>query len=314
MEHTLADEMQGWLVDGIRLFLLLDRTITALDHVHPALVPENVIIDDRDQVRLVSVAPAAAPYAAPDATLTERSNVYSLGVILRELLAGRSETAPAAVALIARCTDPSPSARPTLAMLRDQHVQLGWTPFACGPYRPSFHPDATERDLVAAMRQHGDTATPAVYADWLEQQGFDTRAKFIRSEVIDHARPDDAGWRAVVSHAEIASCVKTDCPKSWAAVTVTRFDNLRDCDRCKRHVHYCTSLAEVQNQARYSTVEIAFDASLNRADAMHSLMTARAPMYVPSPHNPPPPPRSYVEGAPPRDNVLTRLFGLFRRR
>jgi uncharacterized protein (TIGR02996 family) len=42
--------------------------------------------------------------------------------------------------------------------------------------------DAVETDFVEALRKNpGDTATRQVYADWLEQHGFDLRAEYMRS-------------------------------------------------------------------------------------------------------------------------------------
>lgn len=302
--------MDGWLVDDMRAFHLVDRVLAVLDPVHPALVPANIMIDERDVVRLVTVAPPAAPYTAPETELTERSNVYAIGVILRELVAAHS---PRASALIARCTAPSPAARPSLATLRDHNAELGWQASSIAPYRPVFEPKDIECDLIAAMReQRSDPTTAIVYADWLEQNGHDVRARFLRDELAEHAPPDDARWRAIVSHPGIPSCMTPECPGQWAAMTDTPFDNVRSCARCTRQVHYCTSLVEVQAHARRATGELALDASLDLPEAMRMMMIARAPIYGP-PGNPPPP-RSYVEGAPPRDNVLTRLFGLFRRR
>ena len=310
MTHTLADELQPWLCDGIRVFYLVDMIAGALHGVHPALQPANVIVD-REEIRLVDTAPPLAPYIAPEGEVTEASNVYSLAVILRALLAERPKIAPECLSLIAQATSAQPAQRPTLEQFRAQLGALGWSMFAVGPWHRAFVPrEDHERELVGALRANPeDAATRQVYADWLEQHGFESRAQFLRNE---QASDDDVGWRAALSSAFV-SCTKQGCTKTWRTMKPTAFDNVRTCEQCAKQVRYCGSLVEVQNEARRD-VELALDAALVRADALRTLADQRAPRYLPLPANPPRP-RSYLEGAPPRDgNVFQRLFGLFRRR
>lgn len=171
----------------------------------------------------------------------------------------------------------------------------------------------TERALIEAIRNDpDDTASVAVYADWLEENGFPSRAKFIRNPSSEHALPEDVEWRAIVSHAPIASCTEPVCSKRWSAMHETLDDPLlRFCERCTKHVQYCTSVAEVI-EATGRGSEVARDASLSIHDARRAL---KGPAYVPLPANPPAPRGYRAPGQPTvQRNVLTRLFGLFRRR
>ena len=309
MTHTLADELQPWLCDGIRVFYLVDKIARALDGVHPALQPANVIIDGED-VRLVETAPPLAPFVAPDAELTERSNVYSLAMMLHALLAERPKIAPECLSLIAQSTSTKPKQRPTLDQFRSQLGALGWNVFVHGPWHRAFVPrEAHERALVTALRANPmDNATRHVYADWLEQHGFESRARFLRNEEASDA---DVGWRAVLSWAFVA-CSTKGCAKTWAKMQQTSFDNVRTCAQCTKQVRYCGSLVEVKNEASRD-VELALDATLSRLDALRTLHMVRTPSYEPMPSNPPPP--GGFRANPPRDgNVFQRLFGLFRRR
>jgi uncharacterized protein (TIGR02996 family) len=175
--------------------------------------------------------------------------------------------------------------------------------------------EATEREqaLIAAMRERpDDRATAEVYADWLEENGFVTRAKFIRDESPEHAPPEDAAWRGVISHAAIASCRSDSCPKTWSALPDRPVaPMLRQCERCANVVQYCTSLTEVSDAVRRG-LQIALDAAVNAQHAHHAM---NPPNYVPMPTSNPPAPRSY--GDPPpgaQAGVLSRLLDLFRRR
>jgi uncharacterized protein (TIGR02996 family) len=301
--HTLADEMNAWAIDLVRAYMIIDRTIGALQRPHPALVPANIVIDDEGYVKLVDQAAAVAPYRAPEATLDEKSNVYSLGVILGELLGTRTELARDVLDAAHR---PYASERPTLERWRGMIATTGWHLRIAGTWYPPFVPGAMERALVDGVRDEGGRD---VYADWLEQHGVADRARFLRAG--EPAPPEDARWRALVSDARLESCFDKACSKRWATLVRTTADNVRDCTRCTRQVHYCPSLATVQNEARRG-VPIAIDAALAGADVSRALVTMHVPTYVGPPGNPPHP-RSYAEGAP-GGSVLTRLFGLFRRR
>lgn len=301
MEHTLADEMTAWAPDVIRACKLVERACAALDEPHPALVPENILVDDAGGVRLVATAPPAVPYRAPEPAVTFASNVYSLAMIARAMFRGR---APGLHLGLEPAVRAEPAMRPSIAELRTT-LGHGWMRDDAGLWHPPFAPDETERALVAAMNEEGGRS---VYADWLEQQGAVDRAGYLRSGTP--AAPGDARWRAVLGEARI-DCFSPGCPKQWSALARTAQDNLRTCATCTRTVHYCTSIATIENETRRG-VPIAIDAGLAAAQVQQTLAILHSPMYGQSPANPPLP-RSYSQGAP-GGGVLTRLFGLFRRR
>jgi uncharacterized protein (TIGR02996 family) len=301
--HTLADEMAAWSLDIVRVYAVIDRTIGALQRPHPALVPANIVLDDDGHVELVEQAAATPPYRAPEATIDEKSNVYALGVILRELLGARTELAREILDAALR---PYAAERPTLERWRGMLATTGWRYRILGPWHPPFVPQPAERALVDAVRDEGGRD---VYADWLEQHGVADRARFLRTG--EPAPVEDARWRALVSDARLQNCFDKECSKRWGALAPTAIDNVRDCTRCLRQVHYCPSLATVQNEASRGA-PIAIDAALADVDVSRALVTMHVPTYVPPPGNPPQP-RSYAAGAP-GGGVLTRLFGLFRRR
>ena len=56
-------------------------------------------------------------------------------------------------------------------------------------HHPVLSNDKVEHDLMAAVRARPDDEhTRSVYADWLEQHGHATRAKFVRDEDLDPKR------------------------------------------------------------------------------------------------------------------------------
>lgn len=196
--------------------------------------------------------------------------------------------------------------------------------------------ESAEHELVTALRRDPrDAETRQVYADWLEQHGFETRAKFLRieggaadeaeREVVLHAlaaeTPLDRLWRAVTSRAPLecdAVNFAYHCPKRWDALTPTRSDVVRHCSVCAKPVYFCATLDEVR--ARGARREcVAIDASLVRRDVASLLAAAREPDLEPMmgrimiPADPDPrsslPPRSPE----PRKGILSRIAALFRR-
>jgi uncharacterized protein (TIGR02996 family) len=151
---------------------------------------------------------------------------------------------------------------------------------AARPYKPH---DATESELVASLRERpADEAIREVYADWLEEHGFDLRARLLRAET-EAARPEldisvridtlvpaaDHPWRAIASRAPIDRCVqlKTPCPKRWSSLAPTSDDRVRHCATCEQPVYYCASVAEARAHGQMSHC-IAIDAAVARGEAL----------------------------------------------
>jgi uncharacterized protein (TIGR02996 family) len=192
-----------------------------------------------------------------------------------------------------------------------------------------------EAALVEALRADpADDATRQVYADWLEQHGFELRARFLRIEcgaateaerevalkALAMSTPIDRLWRALASRAPLA-CDEVHfqfrCPKRWDSLAPTASDAIRHCGVCQKAVYFCTTLGEVRRRAAAQQC-VAVDASLMRGEVSSILAELRHPTRVPiSPpmgavaHRPPsaPPPPA----PPARKGLLSRLAGLFRR-
>jgi len=324
--HSLADEIQSYVIDVARIHHLLDRVLAALDRPHPSLSPTHVMIDDDDEVTLVGLdASPSAPYAAPEGGQpTIASTIYAVGIILRELLADRPDIAPAALELIAACTNGAPTARPSPDAVRAALARSGWDEAPRAPWRKAFVPtDPQEIELVNGVRTRD---TRLVYADWLEQHGFDERAKFLRLEdsdqaddVIEHhvryvAPTADVTWRAIVSRARIAGCTtRATCPNKWDALEPLAFDNIRRCGACAKPVYYCASTDQARVHGRREQ-PIAVDGALQRALVLAAYDAARMTFQGIRYTMNPPAPRRVRDDDDEQPGVLTRLFGLFRRR
>jgi uncharacterized protein (TIGR02996 family) len=98
--------------------------------------------------------------------------------------------------------------------------------------------DAVEHGFVATLRDApADTATRAVYADWLEERDYVYRATFVRGEV--GYVPEPLPWRAVVSRATLPCYGRDACPKTWDALAPTPEDDLaRTCAVCSRRIRF----------------------------------------------------------------------------
>ena len=163
----------------------------------------------------------------------------------------------------------------------DFSIRFGGAAEAVGStYEPH---DAVEAELVGSLRMRpNDDAIREVYADWLEEHGFDLRARLLRAETIaaqpgldisvridNLAPPEDHAWRAVASRAPIERCVgfRKPCPKSWSALATTANDAVRHCATCSRPVYYCASIDEAR--ARGASQDcIAIDAAVARGEAL----------------------------------------------
>src|SRR5688572_1471191 len=107
-------------MDLLRMHHWLDGALVAIeDRVHFGLEPA-VIRDGEDGITLDDVAvPTRTAWSAPETVasgvVTYLSNVFSIGLIVRALVADRGDEAAVVLeALVAECTDPDPAARPTI--------------------------------------------------------------------------------------------------------------------------------------------------------------------------------------------------------
>ena len=128
--------------------------------------------------------------------------------------------------------------------------------------------DPMERELVDLIG-HGDEASRAVYADWLEGNGDPDVAELIRiqqalDEEIDAAAIDagtarmrqlaasiELPLRARLSKAAIENCVpqfKFKCPKQWSALRLTAVEGERHCGQCERTVYFCATIDEARTR------------------------------------------------------------------
>jgi uncharacterized protein (TIGR02996 family) len=126
--------------------------------------------------------------------------------------------------------------------------------------------------LRALQEKPNDDTTRLIYADWLEDQEEPsrTRAAFIRLDCELASREKQARrlfkphrrrklaaklephWLAVVSKAPIERCTFAfECPLKWENLqSVEGSTTTRYCDSCKKHVHYCATIAEARQHAK----------------------------------------------------------------
>lgn len=336
---TLADEMHPVIaMDLLRMHYWLDGALAAIeDRVHFGLEPA-VIRDGDDGITLDDVAvPTRTAWSAPetiaDGVVTYLSNAFSIGLLMRALLAGRRHVVLERI--VAECTDPDPAARwPIIELRNELRMQLAQPAFdgRLEARRPFVASDPREASLVDALRADPrDTDTREVYADWLEEHGFMSRAAFLRDEPGGEPEPEDLGWRSIVSRAPIASCKAPACPKQWDRLEPIGFDNLRECRTCwqTKAVHYCATADEARLHGIRDGA-CASDAALPPAEAWRAYNRGNQLIiehelrenYQPYPvvgSNPPPPHkrRPEPEPEPPVEDeprgVLSRMVGWFRR-
>lgn len=137
-----------------------------------------------------------------------------------------------------------------------------------------------EAFIRAILADPGDQATRLVYADWLEENGDQQRAEFLRLDAVlaeKEAKQDDRAeqrervrtarmrgrlmrlqttldpmWLAAVGHHPIENCVfqfAFKCPQRWDRLKATEDVAVRSCDQCRRKVYYCCSVDEVRRHA-----------------------------------------------------------------
>ena len=162
-----------------------------------------------------------------------------------------------------------------LAEYVDDGTTTGEIPIVAGRYEAT---EPVEADLVERLRAHpADELAREVYADWLEHNGFNLRASFLRTEAIageslerlkELAVVHDVAWRALTSRPPI-ECDEDDCPGRWSELRSTSDDLVRRCERCNSNVYYCSSLPEARRRAGRP---IAIDAALDRGHVLRSRM------------------------------------------
>jgi len=128
-----------------------------------------------------------------------------------------------------------------------------------------------EQSLLHAIVQHDDTSR-IIYADWLEQQGDQVRAEFVRvqgkllamqpgdAERAAHERrlgalaaEIDVAWRLLIASPAVERCgvaFRFQCPMTWSALQATRRDGVRHCTGCRRDVYYALTVGEAREHAK----------------------------------------------------------------
>ena len=93
------------------------------------------------------------------------------------------------------------------------------------------------------------------------------RRRVLRARHLAETLP--VGWLAAVSHAAVENCAvggtaiyewrlrralatvefAYECPKDWAALTLTDDEKVRHCGQCQRNVHFCETIFEARHHA-----------------------------------------------------------------
>lgn len=183
--------------------------------------------------------------------------------------------------------------------------------------------DEVERRLRETIRQAPkDAHARQVYADWLEQHGYETHATFLRLDSVDAtpmdalaaaAQPLDLAWRREMSRAPVARCVTfaLACPLRWDELT-PKSAAARHCGKCGKDVMFVETALEAQRFAREGHC-IAIDPAVARGDIERAYDFATRPppmMGVVAPRRPPPPPEPRPE-PPPKGGVVQKVKDWF---
>lgn len=129
----------------------------------------------------------------------------------------------------------------------------------------------TEAQFLEDIRKSREsTELREQYADWLEAQGEVDKAGFLRAQVAmitlstsdpgfhDAAREvtrliarTDTGWRARVAQTSLTNCYSflVKCPRRWDSLDPTDNPTVRNCDACRRQVHYCLTQEDLSLHA-----------------------------------------------------------------
>jgi uncharacterized protein (TIGR02996 family) len=138
---------------------------------------------------------------------------------------------------------------PTLALLtRADWLQLAWQEavdtWAAGWEEGAEPATASGEDLFldGLARAPGDEALRQVYADWLEERGMLSKARFLRGQGAGSLPALAPDWLAQVDRTEIAGCPLPSCPGRWEALPAGPRPRARTCPSCSDEVAHCASL------------------------------------------------------------------------
>jgi uncharacterized protein (TIGR02996 family) len=139
----------------------------------------------------------------------------------------------------------------------NDRIQIG--PFVLAIARGAA-PDFVEQRLIDAITERQDATSRLVYADWLEEQGQQPRAEFLRlqehlvtspCDIVAAARlrllaaSIELGWRHAVARPVIEGCdrrMSFRCPKEWGSLTPTDRQDVRHCAVCNQDVYYAATV------------------------------------------------------------------------
>ncbi len=126
-----------------------------------------------------------------------------------------------------------------------------------------------------------DDEARAVYADWLEANGFPVASRYLRLELVDAVDVQTSevvgrttfitkpAWRAVVSRGPIGGCDRrAACPRHWHALPADSRELVRSCAGCRRDVFYCVNYQGVAQRGAAKEL-VVVDARLPRANCAH---------------------------------------------
>lgn len=124
--------------------------------------------------------------------------------------------------------------------------------------------ESIEPQLLAALRDApADEATRGVYADWLEQHGYEPLARFVRGEAVaEIGQHCEWQWREITSRAKVM-CTGPSCAGRWDLMAPTEQDRVRACSECAMCPVYCLTENEARN-AGLKGHPAAFDAVRER--------------------------------------------------
>jgi uncharacterized protein (TIGR02996 family) len=166
--------------------------------------------------------------------------------------------------------------------------------------------ESDEPELFATLAQNpADESTRMVYADFLEQHGYDKLARFVRGQ-LDPAvvNVSDLRWRAITSRAPV-QCERKDCPKTWDRMATTETFRIRHCLKCDHYAVYCGRPREAATAGGDRRLVVVFD--VRDKDALVKAYDHARHPWKYGTVNPPPPGYSAPPPKPPLQAALDAL-------